>query len=154
MYTVDLYAKIRLAHRDGLGIRALARKFRCSRQVVRKALTNAEPPGYQQAQARPAPKLDPFKPIIDQILRDDEQAPPKQRHYATQIFERLVNEHGYQGSYHPVRRYVRLQREAKRETFVPLSHTPGSRIECDFGHVYVDFPEGRRQVAVLLVTWA
>jgi hypothetical protein len=35
-----------------------------------------------------------------------------------------------------------------------LDFCPGQRAEADFGHIYVDFPEGRRLVAVLLVTWA
>ena len=35
-----------------------------------------------------------------------------------------------------------------------LDHTAGQRAEADFGHIYVDFPAGRRLVAVLLVTWA
>jgi transposase len=35
-----------------------------------------------------------------------------------------------------------------------LEHAPGQRVECDFGHIWVDFPEGRRQVPVLLVIWA
>ena len=154
MFTVDLYAQIRLAHRDGLGIRALAKKFNCSRQFVRKALLHAEPPGYQQTQPRPCPAVDSFKPIIDQILQDDQDAPPKQRHTVTQIFQRLQDEHGYPGSYSPICRYVRSQQQAKQETFIPLSHTPGSRLECDFGQIYVDFPEGRRPVSVLLATWA
>jgi transposase len=154
MLTVDLYAQIRLAHRDGLGIRALARKFGCSRQFVRKALIHAEPPPFRKPQTRHAPKLGPFRAIIDQILDDDLKAPPKQRHYATHIHQRLVQEYGYQGGYDQVRRYVQAQRKNGQETFIPLSHAPGSRVECDFGHVYVDFPDGRRQVAVLLVTWA
>lgn len=154
MFTVDLYAQIRLAHRDGLGIRALARKFGCSRQVVRKALMHAEPPPFRKPQTRHAPKLGPFKAVIDQILDDDHKAPPKQRHYATHIHQRLVQEYGYQGGYDQVRRYVQARRHRGRETFIPLSHAPGSRVECDFGHIYVDFPDGRRQVAVLLVTWA
>jgi transposase len=154
MLTVDLYAKIRLAHRDGLGIRALARKFGCSRQAARKALMHAEPPPFHPPQQRHAPKLGPFKAIIDQILAEDQQAPPKQRHYATHLFQRLVAEYGYQGGYDQVRRYVQAQRQARQETFIPLSHAPGSRVECDFGHIYVDFPDGRRQIAVLLVTWA
>jgi transposase len=154
MVTVDLYAKIRLAHREGLGIRALARKFGCSRQVVRKALRHAEPPPFAKPSARPAPKLGPFKALIDQILVEDQKAPPKQRHYATQLFQRLVDEHGYQGSYDQVRRYLQAQRQAQHETFIPLAHAPGARVECDFGHLYVDFPEGRRQIPVLLVTWS
>ncbi len=37
---------------------------------------------------------------------------------------------------------------------IPLSHDPGQRLECDFGHIHVDFPDGRRLVSVLLATWA
>jgi transposase len=40
------------------------------------------------------------------------------------------------------------------ETFIPLDHDPGQRLEADFGHIYADFPAGRRQVPVLLVTWS
>ena len=154
MLTVNLYAQIRLAHRDGLGIRALARQFGCSRQSVRKALMHAEPPSFRTPPKRHAPKLGPFQAIIDQILDDDRKAPPKQRHYATHIHQRLVQEYGYQGGYDQVRRYVQARRQSGPETFIPLSHAPGSRVECDFGHISVDFPDGRRQVAVLLVTWA
>src|SRR5262249_29704048 len=36
----------------------------------------------------------------------------------------------------------------------PLDTPPGHRAEADFGHIHVDFPDGRRQVPVLLVTWS
>ncbi len=75
MLTVDLYAQIRLAHRDGLGIRALARKFGYSRQSIRKALRHTEPPPFRKPQRRHAPKLGPFQAVIDQILADDQKAP-------------------------------------------------------------------------------
>jgi transposase len=154
MLTVEDYARIRRAYRDGLSIRAIAGKFRHSRRKIREALRQAEPGAYTRQKTPLAPKLDPVKPIIDQILKDDEQAPPKQRHTATQIFRRLVAEHAYLGGYDQVRRYVKSRRQLRRETFIPLEHAPGQRAECDFGHIWVDFPEGRRQVPVLLVTWA
>jgi transposase len=72
---------------------------------------------------------------------------------ATQIFRRL-QEAGYRGGYDQVRRYVSKHRRRERETFMPLDHVAGQRAEADFGHIHVDFPDGRRQVAVLLVTWA
>ncbi|GAG02301.1 unnamed protein product [marine sediment metagenome] len=53
-----------------------------------------------------------------------------------------------------MRRFVAKRRRTNRETFLPLAHEPGQRAEAYFGHIYVDFPEGRRQVAVLLLTWA
>jgi hypothetical protein len=41
-----------------------------------------------------------------------------------------------------------------RETFIPLDHAHGQRMEADFGKIYVDFPEGRRQVSVLILVWS
>jgi len=153
MLTVEDYAKIRLAHRDGMSVRAIAKRHHHSRRKIREVLQNPEPESYTRRKPVPAPKLGPFAPAIDEILKSDEEAPPKQRHTATQIFRRLRGE-GYQGGYDQVRRYVAQHRRVTRETFLPLSHDPGQRAEADFGHIYVDFPDGRRQVAVLLVTWA
>ena len=53
-----------------------------------------------------------------------------------------------------VRRYVGKHRRDHRETFIPLAHDPGQRLECDFGHIHVDFPDGRRLVPVLVAAWA
>ena len=70
-----------------------------------------------------APKLGPFHAVIEQILADDEHAPPKQRHTAMQIYRRLRGpEHGYTGGYDQVRRYVGRHRDDARQTFVPLVH--------------------------------
>ena len=35
-----------------------------------------------------------------------------------------------------------------------LGHLPGQRLEADFGHIHVDFPDGRRLVPFLVTTWA
>ncbi len=98
--------------------------------------------------------LGPVGPIIDRILADDEDAPPKQRHTAAQMFRRLRDEYGYRGGYAQVRRYVLKHRRRHRETFIPLGHLPGRRLEADFGHIHVDFPDGRRLVPFLVTTWA
>ena len=71
-----------------------------------------------------------------------------------QVFRRLRDEHGYPGGYDQVRRYVGKHRRDRRETFIPLAHDPGQRLEADFGHIHVDFPDGRRQVPVLVAAWA
>jgi hypothetical protein len=41
---------------------------------VREAIAEAEPRKYTRRQPTSAPKLDPVKPIIDPMLRDDERA--------------------------------------------------------------------------------
>jgi len=154
MRTVDDYAKFRTAHRDGLTIRQIARTFHVSRRKVRDALTAPAPRPYTRTQPPPAPVLGPFTAVIDQVLRDDRDAPPKQRHTAAQLFRRLQDEHGYPGSYPTVRRYVAAHRRHSSPTFIPLAHPPGSRLEADFGHIHVDFPDGRRLVPVLVTVWA
>ena len=155
MLTVEDFTNIRQAKRDGLSIRAIARTFRRSRKSIRKALADPEPAPYTLREPRAAPKLGAFHAVIEQILAEDEQAPVKQRHTAMQIYRRLcAPEHGYTGGYDQVRRYVGRHREAARQTFVPLAHAPGHRLEADFGHIHVDYPDGRRQVPVLLTTWS
>ena len=153
MVTVDQYARIRRAHRDGLSIRTLARQFQHSRRKIREIVATPEPKPYVRLNPPPS-ILDPFKPSIDAILSGDEEAPRKQRHTASKIWRRLRDEHGYGGGYERVRLYVRARQRHLRETFIPLDQDPGQRLEADFGHIYVDFPEGRRQVAVLMVTWS
>jgi transposase len=154
MLTVDDYAKIRLAHRDGMSIRDIARTFHHSRYKVRQILSHAEPRPYTRTQPPPAPVLGPFHAVIDALLAADEQAPPKQRHTAMQLYRRLRDEYAYHGGYAQVRRYIARHRKDHRETFIPLAHDPGQRLECDFGHIHVDYPDGRQLVPVLVTAWA
>jgi transposase len=154
MLTVDDYVKIRLAHRDGMSIHELARTFHHSRYKIRQILRDAQPRPYTRRKPPPAPILGPFHAAIHAILAADEDAPPKQRHTAMQVFRRLRDEHGFRGGYNAVRRYLGKHRRERRETFIPLAHDPGQRLECDFGHIYVDFPEGRKPVPVFVSAWA
>jgi transposase len=151
---VDDYGAIRRAFRDGMTIKRIVREFHHSRNTIRKILRNSEPNPIPEPRQRTAPVLGPFQALIDQILADDEQAPPKQRHTAMQAFRRLRDEHGYPGGYAQVQRYLLAHRRRQRETFIPLGHLPGQRLEADFGHIHVDFPDGRRLIPFLVTTWA
>ena len=119
-----------------------------------KILKQAEPNPLPSTRDRFAPLLGPVQAVIDQILIDDETAPPKQRHTAAQLFRRLRDEHAYRGGYAQVQRYLQKHRRRHQETFIPLAHLPGQRLEADFGHIHVDFPEGRRLVPFLVTAWA
>src|SRR4051794_16193859 len=90
------------------------------------------PPGYQRSKPPEKPKLGPLTPVIDAILVADRSAPPKQRHTAKRIFERLRAEYDYAGGYTVVKDYVRLKRARMKEAFVPLAHPPG-HAQVDFG---------------------
>lgn len=154
MLTVDRFARIRQLRRDGWTLRQIARQLGHSPKTILKALAQPEPTPYTLTAPRPAPIFGPVRDLVDAILAADETAPRKQRHTAAQIYRRLVAEHGYTGSYHPVQRHLKERRRAARETFIPLAHPPGHRGEADFGHIHVDFPDGRRLVPVLVVTWS
>src|SRR4051794_10613838 len=107
MKPVDLYARVRYAcHVEGLSQRETARRFGIDTKTVRKMLTFAVPPGYRRSKPPARPKLDPFTPIINRILEADRSAPPKQRHTAKRIYERLRDEHAYVGGYTIVKDYV------------------------------------------------
>lgn len=151
---MDQYLQIRLLHRDGQSIRQIAKRLGHSRDTVKKALIEPTPRGYTRTSPASCPKLGPFIGQIDQILVEDVAAPRKQRHTAARIFARLCDEHGYAGGYDQVRRYVSGRRKKERETHLLLDHPPGGRLECDFGQIHVDFPEGRRLVPVLLAVWS
>jgi hypothetical protein len=58
-----------------------------------------------------ASKLDAFKPVIDEILRVDLDAPRKQRHAVTRIYARLIDEQAMVAvSYQVLRAYVAARR--------------------------------------------
>jgi transposase len=155
MLTVLDYLEIRKAHAAGESIRSIAGRLGHCQKSVSRAISSqsGEPLPYTRTKPAGYPKLGEFVGIIDQILREDESAPKKQRHHAKRIYQRLKAEHGYGGSYYPVRRYVASLRQRSRETFMRIDHVPGRRMEFDFGQVQVDYPDGRRKTDVLSGVW-
>ena len=143
---MELFEAIRRDHRrEGLSIRQLARRHRVHRRTVRQALASALPPS-RKPRTFQAPVLDPVKPWIDAMLREDLEAPKKQRHTARRVLARLVDEHGVtEISYSTVRDYVAKRRpeilaEAGRPLeagFVPQTHEPGAEAEVDFHDLWV-----------------
>jgi len=133
MFSVELYGRVRHAcHVEGLSQREAARRFGIHRNTVRKMLAFSVPPGYRRTKPPLRPKLEAFTAIIDAILAADGASPPKQRHTAKRIYERLRAEHGFAGGYTTVKDYVRERRQRRREVFVPLVHPPG-HAQADFG---------------------
>ena len=137
---MELYAQVRRAvYVEGLSRREAARRFGIDPRTVAKMLAFSVPPGYRRSKPPARPKLDPFVGIIDRILEEDKLRPAKQQHTAKRIFERLRDEHGYDGGISIVRAYVHEHRQRLREMFVPLRHDPG--------HAQVDFGEALAVIA-------
>jgi transposase len=123
--------------REGLSIRGLAVRHGVHRRAVRDALTSAVPPVKRTPVGRPAPKLGPYRAVIDGWLEADRTAPLKQRHTARRIHQRLVDEHGADVAETTVRQYVRARKRAMGwvvgKVFVPQVHAPGIEGEVDWG---------------------
>lgn len=140
MSKVELYEKIRLAHRDErLSLRALAVRFRVHRREVRAALVCPEP-APRKIPAREAPLTGVWHGWIREILAADRDAPRKQRHTAARIRDRLAEEHGVLISESQCRAVVaklRVQIAAGAGTpakvFVPQTRLPGAEGEVDWG---------------------
>jgi transposase len=146
MFSVELYGRVRHAcHVEGLSQREAARRFGIHRSTVRKMLAFSVPPGYRRTKPPVRPKLDAFTATIDAILEADRAAPPKQRHTARRIWQRLRDEHGFAGGYTTVKDYVRERRRRAREVFVPLAHPPG-HAQVDFGEAVAVIGGERRKV--------
>lgn len=153
---VELFEQIRRDRdREETSIRALAERHGVHRRTVRQALESPLPPPRKRPAARPAPALGSHRVAIDEWLIADRDAPPKQRHTAHRIYERLIDERGARVSERQVRRYVR-QRRAElgvlvEEAFVPLVHDPAAEAEVDWGQAEVCLGGERRKVHLFLM---
>ncbi len=97
---------------DGMSERAASREFAVNRRTVRKMVEHEVPPGYQESQPRPKPKLGPFLSTIEQIVSDPQGHGfvGKQRLTAIGVYDLLRKDHGYVGGRAQVRRAVKSLR--------------------------------------------
>lgn len=137
MLRVDQYDFIRTSYRVyGKKIKQIARETGHSKNTIKKIL-RGEYSGYKPRIIQPYPMLGSYLNIIDQWLKDDKQRPKKQRHTAVRVFNRLKQEHDFEGSETTVRRYVR---EAKLrlgvnapQVFIASDPQAGIEAEVDWG---------------------
>ncbi len=149
---MELWSEIRRRVLVGeLSKRRACREYDIHWDTLKKILEHAEPPGYQRNQARAKPKIEPFLPVIHEILEADRKAPRKQRHSAKRIFDRLRIEHGYTGGYTIVKDAVRERKQMHKEVFVPLTHPP-AEAQVDFGFAEVILNGEPTKVALFVMT--
>ncbi len=146
------WSEVRRRVRTGeLSLRQAAVEYGLNFRTVRKIVQQPEPPSFRKPAPRAKPVLGPFLSIIQQILDDDRHAPPKQRHTARRIYERLRDEHDYRGGASSVRAAVAALKQSQAEVFIPLLHPPGEA-QCDFGHAEVVVAGVRHKAALFVLT--
>ena len=152
---MPLVEDIRLLDRKGVSGRKISRQLGVSRDTVAKyvAVEDFSPVVPVKVSRARRVMTGPVMEFIDQILEQDRDCPRKQRHTAKRIFERLVAEKDYQGSYRTVSAYVKEWHQARQcpcDGFGELSWGPGDA-QIDFGQVHVINASGDDQTQSMLV---
>jgi transposase len=149
---MELWSEIRRRVVTGeISLRQACSEYGLNFRTVRKIVRHPEPPPFHAAPPRPKPVLGPFLAIVQQIIDDDHHAPPKQRHTARRIYERLRDEHGYPGCPSIVRDAVRAYKQSQAEVFLPLLHPPGEA-QVDFGRAETVVAGVRHKAALFVLT--
>ncbi len=129
----------RLAVGEHWSIRRVARQLHMDTRTVQKYLHSPVPSPVH----RPRPsKLDPFKPLLAELLEQDPRAP------GSVILQRLQAA-GYPGSHTILREYLHQVRvsPATPRAFVRMEPSAGERVEVDWGHFGVlDYQGDKRKL--------
>ena len=153
---LDVRNDIRSMDAGGVPRAEIARRLRLSRNTVARyadmADMSPEPPVPAD---RPHPAIGPHIGWIDDLLEADLGAPRKQRHTAKRIYDRLVKERGYGGSYSSVQRHVRRWRLERatgvRGGFLELEWAPGTA-QADYGNFEAVVSGERLRLKLLALT--
>lgn len=141
---MELYERIRRDRRvdPQVSIRELARRYRVHRRDVRAALASATPPPRKTPE-RSSPALGPYEATIRRWLREDLDAPVKQRHTARRVWQRLIVEHDADVAESTVRAFVAavraelsVEQRSVADVIVVQEHPPAAEAEVDFGEFY------------------
>lgn len=152
---VSIQQRIRILDARGVSWREIARQLGVSRDTVRKYAT------MEGCSPKPAVRkgrrslIDAHSETVDSWLAADRLMPRKQRHTARRVYDRLVEEEGFQGSYSSVQRYVRRWREEHRpdgDGYLELDWRAGA-MQVDFGEAVATIGGGDVKVHCLVATF-
>jgi transposase len=127
-------------------MREIAREFHHSRKTIHKAIMDPGIPVYTRKKPHGKPVTGPYLPIIAQWLDEDRQRPPKQRHTAKRIYDRLKEEYRFPGGERTIRREVSLLRDKIPDSHVPQTYRPADGATFDFGEAEVVMNGTERKV--------
>ena len=149
---------IRQLDDEGMSRRAIAKAVSVSRATVDKYVNQDDFSPTAPVKTRKPGSIvlgEALCAVVDQWLEQDQRMPRKQRHTAQRIFDRLIHEHGYTGSYSPVQRYVKQWKQDHKtpgDGFMELEWSPGV-IQVDFGQADIIMAGAPAVVHLLVVTF-
>jgi transposase len=120
-------------HKQGLSIKAIARKLGLSRNTVRAALRRDGPP-ERAPQGRPPSKLEPYKDYLVARLTEFPEL-------SVEALLDEVRELGYEGQISILKDFTRPYRIRRREPVVRFETAPGLQAQVDFADL------GRHEIA-------
>ena len=129
---------------EGVSRRQILRETGMHWRTLREDAEAQRAAGLPAEQPRTKKKLGAYVGRIEQILKEDQAMPRKQRHTAKRIWERLKGE-GFTGGYTIVKDTVRELTAHRQEVFMPLIHRPGEA-QVDFGQALVKLNGELRKV--------
>lgn len=134
------YKQIRQRYLNGESQRSIAKSMGISRNTVKKYCEGENVPWERKTPEREASVLtEDVLAFINSCLEEDEaEGLKKQRHTAKRIFDRLVEEKGFEGGKSTIRRAVHEIRGKMPQAFVPLQFDPADAIQIDRGEATVD----------------
>lgn len=142
---VDMYSQIRTLYEEGESQRSIAKRMGISRQTVKKYCEGNTHPEVRKSYTRVHNVItsDVESFIISCLRQDMEEKLSKQKHTAKRIYDRLVAEKGFQGSYSTVREAVRqmkAEHAVPPQADIPLEYDAGDAIQIDWGEatIYLD----------------
>src|SRR6266581_1980596 len=97
---------------EGASKRSICREYGIAFETLQKILRHAEPPGYRLILPRAKTKLGPYLGVIQEILAQDRDAPPKHGHTAAfSFFGGVPTKISYDNTSIAVRKIVGRDRE-------------------------------------------
>ena len=141
----------RMYHVKGYSINEIIRKTGISRNTIRKIIRADQVSSNYQRKEQPEPRLGEYKEIVESWLSDDARLPRKQRRTARKHHSQLQSEHGYQGAYDSIQRFVKqwkAKKAQKHAAYIPLSFDPGEAYQFDWSEETVELGKVIQKIKV------
>ncbi len=148
---MDIYSAIRKRYTEGESIRSISKSLGVSRPTVKKYCEGDTHPDERKKYERPTVVItSEVKAFILSCFNEDSaENLKKQKHTAKRIYDRLVDEHQFTGSYSTVRETVRklkTEYEIPGQSDIPLYYDPGEAVQIDWGEATVYLEDQKTKV--------